>query len=727
MKQCLYLLVITVLLSCLFSCQKSNPLEPEISWGRIGFTEDKIPLEGNEYVYRQGMFSNSEEGSGVLYAWRITTLSGGLPEGWLADPDGWLWFRADGSDIPLSQPGPHRSIWTSQSNLSFDFQSHEGKISDLITRTELKVKSPGGGISQYASAFRSGRIIGSLISVGFQNGAETGTGIEFGLREVMGDIFVDGLYADHFMYRVNILDEDLDVITEGEWYNSLEMTDIRRVKLNTDTYPALVINAPGQYTQFESYVVTRQGIEEAARHTVYFQAKGTYKPKALIYSQTLAALGTYHYSIWQEDPLNGYDLIPATDNRRNKNLWSTDDGYELINSPDLKLHLQWGYHGQYASQYSSPLVEGWDYPFGREVNTCLDADTDENYYSKVEYFDLRLNGSTFPYLGQFILPEYITHHGRNWLRVRNANDNARHCILEGLADGELVLEVCAVDLQGAVSDPASVSISLLPFKPWESRSGILIVDDSFSSSALSPEDYVDSFYESVLPTTWGAIDAIDIHDEGLSYTGVPATLLQDYKAVVWHSDNPSDAGHLAVNADPLDIYLGMEGRLVLSSTVKLASILQNMSMSAPSFSSGKLGIGSQSDYFALSNSLVSDPFFVEAQGMDNNPDIGLNVSDAFNPLVHNFQGLGSVTCFNPSLSQTFTHRFGCKPVDSLVAPPTQAEYDLYSSKYVGYTHEGVAVFGFPLSYMEQDDVENALSVVLHALLDPMRPTKGGRK
>jgi hypothetical protein len=59
-------------------------------------------------------------------------------------------------------------------------------------------------------------------------------------------------------------------------------------------------------------------------------------------------------------------------------------------------------------------------------------------------------------------------------------------------------------------------------------------------------------------------------------------------------------------------------------------------------------------------------------------------------------------------------------VDSTIYPPTQEQYDLYSSKYVGYTHsfEGgnIAVFGFPLSYMEQDAVANAMGDIISEML-----------
>jgi hypothetical protein len=59
-------------------------------------------------------------------------------------------------------------------------------------------------------------------------------------------------------------------------------------------------------------------------------------------------------------------------------------------------------------------------------------------------------------------------------------------------------------------------------------------------------------------------------------------------------------------------------------------------------------------------------------------------------------------------------------VDAPTFPPTQEQYDLYSSKYVAYKHSNagsnVVVFGFPLSYMEQAPVAAALQTVFNDIL-----------
>jgi hypothetical protein len=101
-------------------------------------------------------------------------------------------------------------------------------------------------------------------------------------------------------------------------------------------------------------------------------------------------------------------------------------------------------------------------------------------------------------------------------------------------------------------------------------------------------------------------------------------------------------------------------------------------------------------------------------------DIPLNLSYPFNPMVNVRQGFSSLTLFDPSLNLDWLYAFGCKPVDHPTFPPTQEQYDLYSSKYVTYKYENngssVVVFGFPLSYMEQTPVANSLNTLFDDIL-----------
>jgi hypothetical protein len=65
------------------------------------------------------------------------------------------------------------------------------------------------------------------------------------------------------------------------------------------------------------------------------------------------------------------------------------------------------------------------------------------------------------------------------------------------------------------------------------------------------------------------------------------------------------------------------------------------------------------------------------------------------------------------------YQFGCKPLTEPY-PPTQEQFDLYASKYVGYKFSqngaNFICLGFPLSYMEQSDAVTAMQELLADIL-----------
>jgi len=711
------------------SCGVQNPAQPQFdNTAQLLFSEDKIPQENGQYLYLQHIeVINPTAGS--LFSYQLETYNNELPENMFANEEGWLYYYANGSDtsVPLSEPGNHRSLWTSQSSLIAQFGSAEGKIQNLITHIVIRQKSPEGIITEISSPFKSSRIVGSRIVFPNTYGSECGTGMEFVLQETIGDIYVEGLYAHHFMYRLNILNAQLQVISSGNWFSSIDTPDIRKIVLNGSTTPALGANQPDQYTQFETYVVARNGIEEATHQTTYFRCVTGYKPVALIYSQTVAGMGLHHYTITQDDPMTSRELIPSLTGHKNRRLFTVGNSLEAIYSDDFKLHIRWGYKGQYGViGNETPIVT--NSPWDNELNTVL-SPANVNYRSAIAAFDLSFDSNPFPVMPYFVNPTVVMHqNGSTWLRVNNLNDSARKHIFSNLSSGTHVFQVCAVDLQGAISDPASVSINLIPYKPFNQRSGILVVDDSPPNTSQSPETIVDDFYNSVVPTTFGTVAAFDIDAGGGNTNYISPTLMQNYKAVVWHSDNPGATGKLNQNVDALELYLSGGGRLLLSGTAKLFSVFSEIA-SYQDFLYNRLGINSMADMGILSSTLSTNPFFISAIGQNGLPDIPLNLSSAFNTIVASRQGLSSISYFNPEANLNFLYKFGCKPVSATAYPPTQDQYDLYSSKFVAYKHytaeARVVVFGFPLSYMQQAEVSSGLQSIFADMLSGSF-AKGGR-
>lgn len=713
MAQTKKLVLLCFFVLMLLSCDRSNPLAPQNQQpSGLSFSEEKLDLGSEEYNYRQIITVNTEKDENTLFAYHLTFMNPSEEPELLSNEEGWLLFDDE--------------IWTSQSQLSAEFQSVEGRLQNIITAVKVKVKSPDGSIQILASAFKSTRLIGTLIDAPFENGSSIGLGAEFLLREQIGDIYVDGMYVDHFMYRVNILDEDLQPIQTGDWYSSIDLPDLRKVSLNAGTTPALVVNEPDTYTQFQCYVVSRSGVEQDQPSSVYFKSLYGFKPRAILYEDALVGYGQHHYGMFKRDiPPAFYDQICTDGDKLLRKLWVVSGNLEAIHSDDFKLHIRWGYLGQYGYYDVTNEFHVTENPFYSELNWVLNDASSENYGSHITAFWLRLDWNPFPVMEQFFNPTVETDSsGQQWLRVPNFNDASRHCILQNLSSGNHMVELMVEDSQGVKSDPISRNISLKPMTEPAQRDGILIVDNTPFSYIDAPEAIIDMFYDDVLPLDWGMITEYAMDEN--QFSTVSPSVLMNYRAVMIHQDNTltyHDSSDLREYADALDIYLDHQGSVLISGTFDLASDISDLSNCSPmafDFVRNRMGIIDPEALGVLGSSVYQNPFFINAIGQGGISDIPLNLTNPFSSFVELTQGLPQVTYFDPSLNLDWLYGFGCKAVDSAIYPPTQEQYDLYSSKYVGYTHsfEGgnIAVFGFPLSYMEQDAVANAMGDIISEML-----------
>jgi len=715
MKRTVIGFVVVLICISLLSCGKQNPLSPQAAEAQqvINFSDDKIPTSDGEFIYRQTIYLNQQ--SGYQYSFKLSTISNTLPDGIVTDEDGWLFFLAPGysDEALLNQAGEHRTIWTNRNSISMDFCSNNERITNLVNKVEVRIKTPEGSIIIHESPFKSDRLISSRLSVPFSSGSVTGTGVEFKMQENTSNVFVEGMFAHHFMYRLNKLDLNYNYVSYGEWFSSLESPDIRAVVLNSFTTPAITVT-PNQLTQFECYVVSRLGVEESTTQYTYFIPTSGNKPKALIFPLSIVGLGQYHQSAVYDNTSQAFNdqITPSELYGYNSLLWGGNGSYYAINSSDFKLHFRWGYSGQYSS----------DNPFQIATNQCLNSEG-QAYYSNIVAYDLRWDGAPFPVNAGFFEPEEVMHtDGSTWLRVKNMLESCRHITMQQLPNGTHTFEVCAVDLQNIYSDPASITINLSPYKPLSQRSGILIVDDSVHHNSNSPEQTVDAFYNSVVPNTWGAVDNFDLAELSTSTIPMGSTLLQNYKAVIWHSDNPSSSGKLPQNSNALKFYLSHGGNLLISGTSKLIQDFQTLANGDYELYHDYLGINGNIAEWAgtLGTSLTNNPFFYQAIGLNGLANIDLETTNSFNVIVNSRDGLGVVTYFNPGTGSNYLYKLGCKTPGMDNFSPTQAQFELYSSKYVAYKHSylgsNVCVFGFPLSYMEQTDVSSALQDILGGIL-----------
>lgn len=711
--------LLALLLALVGSCRSRIPTAVgDAAPQAILCSEAKVPLPDGEYLYRQTLLAGGPHPEGSLYAWKLSTLSTRLPEGFETDTEGWL-IRSDG-------------IWAPEPQISLEYASQQGKLRDLVTKAQLRIKTTDGQISEHLSPFKTQRIITSNIFVSFPNGATTSTGLCFDLAESVGDIFVEGLIADHFMYRINIINSSLATISHGEWYSSITSPDIRQVILNESTLPAISPTPNTRFTQFEAYVVSRGGVEQATPKSVYFHADSGFRPDAWIHPNLIAGLGEHHYSINRIEQIYNLELIPSASYRRNRILWQTGEVFSAIHSPDFKLHLHWGYNGQfgyYANPGSNPTVT--NNPFQSPLNHTI-SETGGNYWGKIVAYDLSLDGERFPTLPQFIAPQYVTHtDGSQWLRVRNLNQSASSCVLSGLGPGTHIFKVCAVDASGLYDQvPAVITINLVPYKAPSQRSGILIVDGTYNHNTYAPEAAVDAFYNQVVPTDWGPVDTHEISYVNPWNAALNPTLLQNYKAVIWHMDNPSSSGDINLYGDALEVYLELGGKLILSGTWYLNTKFSYLKDKYPELVTQRFGINNLNCFSFPSTSVLTNPWLIGADGMEQIADIDLELTNPMVAVVQTRQGIGGVLCYDGSQSAGPLHRFNCKLPTATAYPPTQAQYDQFANRYVSFAHQqgsGItAVFGFPLCYMEAADVSTALHELLTGWLGSPN-LKGGKK
>ncbi len=724
----LYVVCIIFLLT---ACAKHNPLKPDNDPNApLVLTEEKV-LSGNgsDYTYRQSAKLNLPKDKEYLIAWRITTTDSLLPDGIVTDAEGWIFHYTTNADtsIPLSSPACQRTIWTSGLQQNWEFASANGKLKQIISKVEVKVIPSAGKMAEYCKTFPMDRIFGSkMIPPGFEQGGTTGMGIHVSLREIYGDIFVEGLYAHHFMYRINTVDLNQNILQSGQWYSTLECENIRELYINTQTTPSLVPNQPDEYTQLETYLVSRQGMEETTHHKIYFKAKGGFHAKTLVYPRHLYGMGQYHYIPYLDESVPSIPIEPQSSTHHSTNLFKDEDAYTAINSSDFKMYLAWGWHGQYGRPgVNSTTIT--DDPFDKVVNLCPDEETDVDYYSYITHFDLQMDGQPFPALAQFGNTQIVTHSdGTLWRRVKYSNLDCSRATLTELSNGLHTFRFSVVDGQ-SVYDPTPVElkVNLVPYVPVSQRNGILIIDDDISNASFCPEAKVDSVYQAITPTVYGPVvqfDRASSNYTDMKNRRISPTMLQNYKAVIYHCDYPTYTSNYSLDADGMYLYLMNGGKLVISGAANIAAMINALLMQSKYNEQYSLGFRNADDVSITTNNMLSQPYFVSANGASEAwPDIPLNISTSFVSLINSRHGLGPVTIFNNLEHVSRVYRYGCKIPGTDNYSPTQEQYSQYITKTVGieYIYPGsgkVVVLGFPLSYMQQPNVNLALQKIIDNLL-----------
>jgi hypothetical protein len=732
MKNFLLIALIVVVSSCSFH----NPTEENsnMSSGIFIFRGETIEQSSaNDLIYRQQLdidLDNLEE-----YRLRIHTFSGDMAKELEIDAEGW--YLIDGN------------CWLHNTQLEFDFAIEAGKALDAIEYIEIEYRDKDQIAGNLLVSDR--RILGTHILVP-ATGLEVGNCYQFKVSESISSLLTDGMYAHHFMYRLNITDLEGVIQTTGDWHNSLTQLDIRVLNLSNNSEPALEPLGEEELYQLEVYVVTRSGyVDSDNPASVSFSCSGEVnQPETLIFNGTMPGsdfeidyryntcwvLGEYHYNLEEPAFLTAYNDLPqgmingelhyATP--FNINLAGE---YTLIGSEDLKVYLEWGYWGQYGSKGQN-TYDITNCPYDDEINKLVNPDGTTDYSAEIDYYEIQLDGAApatdfYGSAAEEVVPD--------WLRIRAFHPDSEKIMLEGLAAGEHLFRVRAADNFGNIdTEPAEFSFNIYEYIEPEERFDLLVLDLDADSN-LAPDSIIDSIYTEALSGYPGNVVQIDLWEQSLSSQEIitnnsmlnfdemflARSDLLTYKWIFIHQDKCSGVMPDVIIPDLYNIHT-QRSNLIFSA----GSYLINLYNNALSHPTGKSELVFE-NYWGIelseeeiniecvSQSPITKPYLIGANPTGEMSYLGLMLP-SWHDLVNFTQGLGPCCIFHDTgISAEFIYQYDCKPVDAETYPPTQEDYDYLNGKpvalYNNYENSEAWIFGFSQSYMEPEGLQNMFNEI----------------
>jgi len=741
MKKNIYFFLVLLLI---LSCSKSPFSPTEETFRILTFTGERENLENDEYLLKQTVKWNGNPAK-AQFSIRLTDNKGN----YIGDTDneGWLLFG--------------ETIWTNQNQYHHEIVSNQGVLPYIIQKVEVRYHTSETEIIESKTYER---IIGTVASTtaGDIDGHTCGTGVTFTLNEKLTDIFVEGMYAHHFMYRLNTISAvDSTIITAGEWYSTLNLPEIRKVYLNSETTPPLIPNETDELTQLEAYIVTRDGYEDSDNPAkLNFTVQDGFSPEAMIYAgidrngnygysyNNTLLLGSNHYEL--EFPLiySGSSNLHYTQIEDEVHyatpFWPDAEGnMRALNSEDLKLYLHWGWYGEYRN--NSP---GED-----KINQVYDGETDFTYFAKILYSDIKFDGEApdWDIDGAFI------HEG--WLRIPVDETQELVFELENLTTGNHTITHRVVDSQMVADEtPLTFSFEIVEPTPPAEKDGILIIDNEHNN--LSDDVYIEQFYNAILQNYSGDVAQIDYGElkDALSQMNlvalhgnknlIPPCSLDPYKLVIYHSDHPlQNASSNFINEyEVLNIYLENGGNLFYSRGANSALEQDSNFAFFANFMNtyfGCLEDGAEYNYIGYGGQtadFLHMQFFKKANPVSGvYPTIELQYPSEVNSVI-NFtpynpaMGLGPVTFFTnlpPEVESIYS--FGCvvpeagtsfpewDTEDDGDSIPSEAQHDYYEGKCVGLkkitSSNKCYSIGFPLSYMVESQSRDLMNQVINEVFE----------
>ena len=781
-------LILLVLTGCGKSGHKFANQEPTIritSYEGYDDSELLAHYADSLFIFQQKIFWSASDPDGVItgYAYRVKDQNGNpisTPGNEFIDLNGdvtpenvierfgtgWvLHYKPNANqDLPLNDPNSRRTIWTSAKYavINLPAADENGNPRTQESTFEVIAIDNRGGITpvhplypKRSIAWRNFKSTAARptcflsTTKGNPNGEEVGSGIR--LSFTMKDDLNPSVPAIPYKFEFKILKlspQDSSITYQSEWYDtsiSPNDTNINRFLLTKSTNPSLSYDIVNGDTLSITKVLARAynmgGVTSVPDtfSTILFMVKAGFRPKTLIYDKRCYALGQNHYVDYFDEfsaEVMPFTITSGTNRYATHFFVDLDSTLIAINSPNIKVWLRWGWHGEYGKILASGDFVATDDPYDRKIDYLLDRYTNKNYYSEITHFDLRVDGQPYNYapLANDPNAHIVDEDGKVWLRLPLYSPVRQSLVLTSLSSGPHTFEVRCVDLQGEVDPiPAVFTFSLADNIPIANRNGILIIDDDPHQQLVAPDNIIRDKYEEMLADYNGPkvfikrttdTESGDTHQD-LDLRHFSPSDLQKYKLVIYHNDNFQSSGNLKLENDGLTLYLRSGGNLIISSTNSLAQNLEAFVNATQKTFVSFLGV-----YYEkppaniLSNSLTIRPFFQQALGQNGYPNVNLQYSAANEPsfvnLINNYQGLATITYFPKiNVNATAIYKMGIKPVGSPYGP-TQEQFDRYNNQIIGIRcvtgNSHCYTFGFPLSYMYTPDVKTMMNKILSEVM-----------
>jgi len=755
-----FLLIFGIFIS---SCGRKGELSPNIkptvsitsSYGADSLNPDATE---NPLTFRQKIFwrANDPDGTVKDFAFRILNESGSpiSTAGYeIFDENGWVLHYQNGADenIPMDDPNAQLTIWSEQTYAEINFPANIVGDSAVVTSIfEIKCKDNNDEESVPARKYftvssRKPSVTGSS-SKGEINGKTVGMGIRMEFSIIDYDQYV-GSIADYFMFKLQRKTPAGEIVpTTGydEWVSTKDEEDVTQFVLNQFSNPALVPNEMNGDEPADSTYLIMCAVDLAGIHsepdTISFFVKEGFHPGSLIYLTDTFLLGENHYVVNRDVSIPR--VIPeiqyADGIHYSTPFWIDKNGnFTAVNSADLQIYLHWGWHGEYQE----------DDPLGRIEGVVLDEDTNSSYYAEISYFDLRIDNEPYDYPPFPVSENTVTDaDGKQWLRIPVGYEIDQNTVLTGLEDGTHTIELRAVDLQGeADPTPAELTFVLVPFVDKNEKQGALIIDDD-TNTTFAPEEEIDNAYLEFFadfPQQISSLkrkdiyemitDSLHLQNLHFSKSVFSPTDLQNFRLVVFHSDNQNEDSNIYKEFDDLNLYIEGGGNLILSGGSNLKNAFGYCLEDEIPLFEKFFGIPSVADsVYVVTNenneaSFLKLQFFVGALSQTASlQDIALELPSFVN-MVTIKEGLGPVVMFG-SIQSEALYGYGCKQpqtetdfenwddADDNDQFPSLNQFNLFNGKSVALKHESddgkCYIFGFPLSFMNIEQVRAMMNVIL---------------